>query len=403
MIDPELQRRWRLILGRDAEDSHAANGPALTDGAPGGAQGGAQGGVLGPEDAERDRLLDYLYRRERGGRGEVGEDEEGEALPETAQSGGIAAPDPQLLSWLDDTRLHFPAAAQEVLQAHALDRYGLTGILSDPATLACIQPSLELATVLLRLKSAAAPEVLPAIRRIVASAVEALARRLRERVRDRLGRRDRTASSALRARRNFDLAGTVARNLRHWDPERRRLAVQRLRFFARQRPGLPRRLILCVDQSGSMMGSVLHAAVLAGIMAGLPGVDVRLVLFSTDIADMSRHISDPVELLLSVFLSGGTDIGRAVEYCETLIDNPHRTVFVLITDFYEGGDPARLLAALGRIGAGGTVQLGLPVLQSGATEGSYNRALAARAVERGMAVAVVTPEAAAEWLAERLQ
>ena len=78
---------------------------------------------------------------------------------------------------------------------------------------------------------------------------------------------------------------------------------------------LPWEVILCVDQSGSMADSVIHSAIMAGILAGLPAVRVRLVVFDISIVDLSEHAADPVEGLMSVQRGGGTDIGAAVRYC----------------------------------------------------------------------------------------
>src|SRR5262249_50769538 len=101
-----------------------------------------------------------------------------------------------------------------------------------------------------------------------------------------------------------------------------------------------------VDQSGSMGESVVYASIVAAVFASLPTLDTRLVFFDTSVADVSDQLSDPVELLFATKLGGGTDIARAVGYGATLVSRPEKTLFLLITDLYEGGDADRLLREL---------------------------------------------------------
>ena len=109
--------------------------------------------------------------------------------------------------------------------------------------------------------------------------------------------------------------------------------IEKPLFNARVKRQLPWDVVLCVDQSGSMSDSVIYSAVVAGIMSSLPSVRVKLVVFDTSVVVLTHLAHDPVEVMLTVQLGGGTDIGRAVQYCESLISNPQRTVFTLISDF----------------------------------------------------------------------
>ena len=180
------------------------------------------------------------------------------------------------------------------------------------------------------------------------------------------------------------------------------LLSERPLFNARVKRHLPWDVILCVDQSGSMLDSVIYSAVLAGIMASLPAVRVKLVLFDTSVVDLTHLAHDPVEVLLTVQLGGGTDIGRALRYCETLVDQPQRTVLVLISDFEEGAPPLHLLAAVKRLAESRVSLLGLAALDDAATP-IYDRLMAQRLADRGMQIAALTPPHFAEWLAEVMQ
>ncbi len=141
---------------------------------------------------------------------------------------------------------------------------------------------------------------------------------------------------------------------------------------------------------------------MATILASLPGVRVKLVVFDTSIVDLSERIDDPAGVLLSVRLGGGTLIGRAMTYCEKLIDNPTRTVFVLISDFCEGESPRTMLASAARMNEARVKLVGLAALSDDAVP-NYDQALAKRLQGAGMTIGAMTPDRFAEWLAGIMQ
>ena len=158
-------------------------------------------------------------------------------------------------------------------------------------------------------------------------------------------------------------------------------------------------MILCVDQSGSMTDSIIYSAVMAAILAGLPGVSVKMVLFDTSVIDVSDKLTDPLDTLLSVQLGGGTNIARATAYCEGLVENPSRTVFALITDFCEGGSPRALLASIARLAEARVRLVGLLALDEAGTP-FFDEKIAAEAAALGMHVGAMTPDRFANCLAE---
>ncbi len=198
---------------------------------------------------------------------------------------------------------------------------------------------------------------------------------------------------------NFDAMGTVRRNLKNFDLQRRQLVIEQARFFERNTRRLPWDIILCIDQSGSMTDSVIHSAVLAGILAGLPAFRVKIVVFDTSVVDLSDHVDDPVEVLLKVQLGGGTDIAQAVRYCSQLVENPHRTVLALVTDFCEGGSPGELVRAVRKLAEARVKLLGLAALD-GEAQPIYDRQMAERLTACGMEIAALTPQRLAQWLAK---
>jgi Mg-chelatase subunit ChlD len=244
--------------------------------------------------------------------------------------------------------------------------------------------------------------VLGEVRRVIREVTRELRRELEPEVRRALtGRANRQRRSPVRIARNLDWRSTIDRNLRNFSPERGKLIVQDVRFFSNVERRLRWDVILCVDQSGSMLDSVIHSAVMASILVGLPMLSVRLVIFDTAVVELTEHIDDPVEVLMNVQLGGGTDIGTALTYCEQRIRNPRRTILILLSDFEEGASPQRLVATARRIREAGVTLLGLASLDQEACP-FYDRRMAERLAAAGMDIAALTPRRLAEWLSEKI-
>ncbi|MCI0364848.1 MAG: VWA domain-containing protein, partial [Phycisphaerales bacterium] len=244
--------RWRLVLGKYAQ-------PKMPD-------------CLSGDQARMAEALELLYGREYRGRG-----------VRQSPKLGPGSLDPSQLNvpkWLSEVRELFPKQVCERITKHALDRYGLTELVQDAQTLATLEPSTELLGAILSLKGHMQGPVLAEARRLIARVVEEIKRKLEQEIKNVVaGRLNRFRKSRHKVARNFDARGTIRRNLKHWDPERKKLLVEDPLFFNRVRRHLPWEVILCIDQSGSMCDSVIHSAVMAGILAGLPAVRVRLVVF----------------------------------------------------------------------------------------------------------------------------
>lgn len=365
----EAQRRWRLALGRYANRGL---------------------GLLGGRDAEADQALDFLYHREYQKRG----------VHRDLKPGSLDPTQINAVQWLGKARAIFPESVFEVLQGHALDRYGLSDLLNDPKCLDSLEPNRDLLKVLLGFHGRADPAVKDKLRAIADRVIKEILAHLRAEVQRAMsGRRNRFRRSNLASSANFDWRATLRENLKTYDPQRRQLIAERLRFNARQRRRLPWRIILCVDQSGSMSDSIIYSAVMASILCGLPGVDVRMVLFDTSVVDVSEKLTDPLETLLSVQLAGGTNIGAAVTYCEQFIENPERSVFVLISDFAEGAPPRPLYSGIARLAEARVKMIGLTALNDSG-DAYYDAAIANHLVELGMNIGSMTPDGFAHWLAE---
>lgn len=368
---PETLQRWRLLLGEPAQS------------ALGGLQGEAQAA---------DAALEWLYGRdpERARRGERG----GSLDPSQ-----LSTPD-----WINDVHRLFPQEVIERLERDAVERYGITEVVTNLEVLERIDPSPALLRAVLQTKHLMNPAVLAAARRIVAEVVRRILEKLAREVRQAFsGTRDRRRRSSLKVARNFDFARTVRASLARWDPQRRRMYIDDPVFISRSRRHAERwDIVLLVDQSGSMVDSVIHSAVMASCLWQLPGMRTRLIAFDTAVVDLSSDVADPVELLMKVQLGGGTDIAKAVAYAQGLISNPARSVVVLVSDFYEGHDAGELVRRVQALVQGGTRVLGLAALDAEARP-NYDRETAARLVKVGAQVGAMTPGELAVWLAEKLQ
>jgi Mg-chelatase subunit ChlD len=368
--------RWRLVLGKYARDRIDT--------------------AMSPEEQRIETALDFLYSREYQGRGVR------DAEPRNERQGGLEPTQLTIPHWLNEIRELFPKNTVALIEKHALDRYGLTELVTDPDILRRLEPNLELLKMLLTFRGHLKGEVLNEARRVIRIVIEEIKRKLTTEVRRAFsGRRNRFQHSNLKIAQNVDWRGTIRKNLRNFDTQRKQIAVEQVLFFSRIQRRLPWRIILCVDQSGSMASSVIYSSVMAGVLSGLPLIDVKLVVFDTSVVDLSNHIDDPVEVLMNVQLGGGTNIGQAMQYCEQLVEDPHRTIIVLISDFCEGASPGPLLASCRRFREGGVRLLGLAALDETASP-SYDEHMAEKLAEHGMHIAALTPKLFAEWLAKTI-
>ena len=371
VTDPDLER-WRLVLGAPA----------------------ASMGQLGPDGAARDAALDWLYCRD------------GDLEKRDVRRGGRAGGDGDsvltTVDWLEDINQLFPRQTVERLQRDAIERYEITDIVTDPAVLERIEPNPALLKAVLQTKHLMNPEVLRLARRIVEAVVRDLMAKMATEVRAAFtGTRARRPSRWKQAR-DLDMTRTIRANLGHYRPAERRLFIETPHFFSRTRKHVDQwQVILLVDQSGSMVDSVIHSAVTAACLWGLPGVRTHLVAFDTNVVDLTGDVDDPVELLMKVQLGGGTDIAGAVRYGAGLIDQPRRAIVALITDFYEGGSASLLIRTVRELVEQGTKVLGLAALDRDANP-SYDRDMAQRLADVGASVGAMTPGELAAFVAEQV-
>ena len=370
--DAEQLNKWRLMLGRYADEQLSFSSADL-------------------KWQDMDNVLDYLYSREYG-------EDDGVRNPGELSAGGSGPSRLTVSKWINEVNRLFPKDTIEILEKQALDRYGMTELLTDESVLEKLEPNQDLLKLILQLKGMMNPKVLSTAKEIIRKVVEEIKKKLEQEITQGLnGGIDKNQESPVATARNLDMKKTILRNMKHYDKEKERLVLEKVYFYARVRQHATWHVVIAVDESGSMLDSVIHSAVMAGIFAALPMLETKLVIFDTNIVDLSDQVEDPVETLMNVQLGGGTAIGNAMRYCESLITVPERSIFVLVTDLYEGGSPQDMYACCHNMVEAGVKVIVLTALDKDANP-NYDRTAAAKMAALGAHVAAMTPGELANWV-----
>ncbi len=376
MSDSHFLARWRLVLGREAEQ-HGIS--CSSD----------------PECLRIEELVGFLF-----------EDPSGQQKPSGRRSsknrqGGSEGGHPLTVpDWIDAVAELFPRSAKEVLERELVQRRGIAELMDSPELLERIEPNVELVRTLLTHKDLMNEKTRVLARKIIQKVVDELKRKMQVQVEQSITgaiRRDRHSPRPVF--RNLDLKTTLRRNLQNFDQSSGKLLVDRLFFFAAERNKRPWHIIIAVDQSGSMLDSAIFSAVMASIFYELPAVRTSLFLFDTAIADLTDQVGQPVDVLLSIQLGGGTDITKALQYGQQLVREPARTIVVVITDFFEGRPEQDLVRQVRLMADSGIRMIGLGALGYDAHP-AYNKATAAKCRKAGMDILSCTPEKLAECMGE---
>lgn len=318
------------------------------------------------------------------------------------RSAGLGPSCPGVATWLGDIRQYFPVSVVQLLQQDALSRLNLEQMLLEPELLSQVEADVHLVANLLALRRLLPDSTREIARQVVRKVVDDLHRRLlqplHQAVRGSLNRAERNHRPR---HAEIDWPRTLKRNLHHWQPDRKTLIVERLVGHGRRQSAL-RDILVCVDQSGSMAPSVVYAGVFAAALASLRSVNTRMVVFDTAVVDLSEDLQDPVDLLFGIQLGGGTDIDKALAYCQTQIERPEQSILVLITDLYEGGNPRSMLARAAQIKASGVNLICLLALSDEGAPG-YDRQHAAQFAQLGIPTFACTPDRFPALMAAAIQ
>jgi Mg-chelatase subunit ChlD len=347
----ERYRRWRLILGGEEADG--------------------LGCQLQGMDLKMDQALQALY--------------------DSDKSGGLGSSSPNVARWLGDIRTYFSSSVVRVMQQDALERLNLRRMLLEPEMLEAVEADVHMVANLMSLSNVMPEKTKETARLVVRKVVEELQRKLESPVRQAvMGSLNRAIRNRRPRHNEIDWHRTIKANLKHYQPEYRTVIPETRIGYGRKRSSL-RDIILCVDQSGSMGTSVVYSGIFGSVLASLAAIHTRLVVFDTAVVDLTEEIQDPVDLLFGVQLGGGTDINRALGYCQTMVRRPQETILILISDLYEGGNQTEMVKRTAALVASGVQMIALLALNDDGAP-SYDHGVAASFAELGIPSFACTPD-----------
>lgn len=312
----ELER-WRMILG--------------------GGQADGTGYQLSTDLSEVDAALSALYDFERNNKSfNYGNEQKGK--------GGMESSNPGVARWLGDIRKYFPVSVVNVMQNDAMKHPELKQkMIFEPEILEKTEADVHLVATLMELGKLIPSKTKDTARRVVQKVVDELMEKLEQKTISALTGALNKSSRNRRPKHNeINWHATIQKNLKHYQPEYKTIIPETRIGYGRKSKKSLKDIILCIDQSGSMGTSVVYSGIFGAVMSSLPNVKTRMVVFDTQVADLTEDLKDPVDLLFGVQLGGGTDINLALKYCSEQVTKPDDTILVLITDLYEGGDQVQM-------------------------------------------------------------
>ncbi|WP_118972879.1 VWA domain-containing protein [Taibaiella koreensis] len=360
-MEQDAIKRWRLILGKETHEELSCS--------------------LSKEETGIDKTLEALYN--------------------AGKKGGLGPSSPNVARWLGDVREYFPASVVKVIQQDALNRLNLTAMLTEPEMLETVVPDVHLVANLMTLGKMIPEKTKATARQVVRTVVDELIRKLSGPTQQAIAGTLNRSVRNLRPRHNeINWSETIRRNLKHYQSEYNTIIPETRVGFGRKRKAM-KDVVLCIDQSGSMGSSVIYSGIFGAVMASIPAIQTRMVVFDTAVADLTEELDDPVDLLFGVQLGGGTDIHKALSYCQQLISRPLDTVLVLITDLYEGGNQEEMRKkALELVNSGVQIVTLLALNDDGAP--AYDHGNAAFLAGIGVPVFACTPDKFPDLMAAAL-
>ena len=360
-METEYLKRWRLILGGDESDGTGIS--------------------LSVEEQRLDRSLQAVYDSDR--------------------RGGLGSSAPKVSRWLGDIREFFPQTIVQVIQRDAIKRLHLDSLLTEKEMLATVVPDVHLVATLMSLSHAIPEKNKEMARQVVRKVVDELLRKLSAPTQQAItGALNRSSRRRNPRYNEIDWETTIVKNLKNYQPQYKTIIPEIRIGYGRKRKAL-KDIILCLDQSGSMGTSVIYSGIFGSVLASLPAVNTRMVVFDTAVVDLTDDLQDPVDLLFGVQLGGGTDIARALTYCQGIITRPQDTVLVLVTDLYEGGSEQEMRKRFASIVASGVQLIVLPALNDDGAP-SYDKSHAEFLATLGIPTFACTPDKFPELMAAAL-
>lgn len=360
-MEEELLKRWRLILGGDEADGTGVS--------------------LSVEERRIDQSLEAVYDSDR--------------------RGGLGSSAPKVSRWLGEIREFFPQTVVQVIQRDAIKRLNLTTLLTEKEMLETVVPDVHLVATLMSLSQVIPEKNKEMARQVVRRVVDELLRKLSAPTQQAVtGALNRSAHRRNPRYNEIDWKTTITKNLKNYQPEYKTIIPEIRIGYGRKRKAM-KDIILCLDQSGSMGTSVIYSGIFGSVLASIPAVSTRMVVFDTAVVDLTDDLQDPVDLLFGVQLGGGTDIARALTYCQGIVTRPQDTVLVLVTDLYEGGDPREMRKRFASLVDSGVQLIVLPALNDDGAP-SYDKNHAEFLASIGVPTFACTPDKFPDLMAAAL-
>ncbi len=360
-MEEEYLKRWRLILG-----GNEADGTGIT---------------LTQEEQRIDQSLEAVYNSDR--------------------RGGLGSSAPKVSRWLGDIREFFPQTVVQVIQRDAIKRLNITSLLTEKEMLETVVPDVHLVATLMSLSRVIPEKNKEMARQVVRKVVDELLRKLSAPTQQAVtGALNRSARRRNPRYNEIDWKTTITKNLKNYQPEYKTIIPEVRIGYGKKRKAM-KDIILCLDQSGSMGTSVIYSGIFGSVLASIPAVSTRMVVFDTAVVDLTDDLQDPVDLLFGVQLGGGTDIARALTYCQGVITRPQDTVLVLVTDLYEGGDAREMRKKFVSLVNSGVQLIVLPALNDDGAP-SYDKDHAEFLANIGVPTFACTPDKFPDLMAAAL-
>lgn len=369
-LDCRSLNRWRLILGSFSNLE------------------------IDNEYSEIDETLNFLYDREYTQNGGYSLDNFNNSNSSKEKS-ALTVP-----KWISKVKKLFPKETVEIMQKQALEKYKLTEILTDENILKEIEPNIELLKNILTFKDMMSQNVKKLAYDIVKKTLEEIKNKMEVEIKKVFyGKKLPNSNTTNKIFKNLDIKKTIRYNLKNYDIKNKTIFTDKLFFNQNIKKYNPYNIIILIDESGSMLDSVIYSSIMASIFANLPYLSIKLVIFDISVVDLSEHIKEPIDILFKVQLGGGTNIAQALEYAKKITFAPDKTIVLLISDLFDSNDYKLMYKNANDIIESGSKLIILTALDYNANS-IYDKEAARYFSKIGAKVGALTPSKLSKWISD---
>lgn len=369
-LDCRSLNRWRLILGSFSNLE------------------------IDNEYSEIDETLNFLYDREYTQNGGYSLDNFNNSNSSKEKS-ALTVP-----KWISKVKKLFPKETVEIMQKQALEKYKLTEILTDENILKEIEPNIELLKNILTFKDMMSQNVKKLAYDIVKKTLEEIKNKMEVEIKKVFyGKKLPNSNTTNKIFKNLDIKKTIRYNLKNYDIKNKTIFTDKLFFNQNIKKYNPYNIIILIDESGSMLDSVIYSSIMASIFANLPYLSIKLVIFDISVVDLSEHIKEPIDILFKVQLGGGTNIAQALEYAKKITFAPDKTIVLLISDLFDSNDYKLMYKNANDIIESGSKLIVLTALDYNANS-IYDKEAARYFSKIGAKVGALTPSKLSKWISD---